>query len=62
MFFRKKEALSFNIPDVLELKQKNVSMLNKCRNFNALSFRFHSDTVMKTEKNEYRMKDNFEKL
>jgi YesN/AraC family two-component response regulator len=58
MFFEK-EVLSFHILDVLEIKQNNVSMLNKGRNFNALSFRFHSDTIMKTEKNEYHMKDNF---
>ena len=58
MFFEK-ELLSFNILDVLELKQRNISMLNRGRNFNALSFRFSSDTVLKTEKNEYRMKDNY---
>lgn len=58
MFFEK-EVLSFNILDVLELKQNNISMINKGRNFNALSFRFRSDTVIKTEKNEYYMKDNY---
>lgn len=57
MFFEK-EMLSFNILDVLEIKQKDVSMINKGRNFNALSFRFHSDAIIRTEKNEYRMKDN----
>lgn len=58
MFFEK-EILSFNILDVLEIKQKNVNMLNQGRNFNALSFRFRSDTIIRTEKNEYHMKDNF---
>ena len=58
MFFEK-EVLSFNILDVLEIKQNNVDMLNKGRNFNALSFRFCSDTILKTEKSEYRMGNNF---
>ena len=58
MFFEK-EILSFNILDVLELKQSNVSMINKGRNFNALSFRLCSDTILKTENKEYRMKDNY---
>lgn len=58
MFFEK-ETISFDILDVLEIKQKNVTTFNKGRNFDALSFRFSSDTLLKTEKNEYRMKDNF---
>ena len=58
MFFEK-EVLSFNILDVLEIKQKNRVEFNRGRNFNALSFRFCSDTILKTEKNEYHMKDNF---
>ncbi len=58
MFFEK-EILSFNILDVIELKQKNINMLNCGRNFNALSFRFHSDTVLKTKANEYNMKDGY---
>lgn len=58
MFFEK-ETLSFNILDVLELKQKNVTMFNSGRNFSALSFRYHADTVLKTKTEEYRMGDNF---
>ncbi len=58
MFFEK-EALSFNILDVLEIKQSNVSMLNQGRNYNALSFRFCSDTVLKTEQEEYHMMDHY---
>lgn len=58
MFFEN-ETLSFNILDVLKLDQENVNLINRGRNFNALSFRFRSDTVLKTEKNEYHMKDNF---
>lgn len=58
MFFEK-EILSFNILDVLELKQKNVNMLNTGRNYNALSFRFRADTYLKTKKHKYHIKDNF---
>ena len=58
MFFEK-EMISFNILDVLEIKQNNVNIFNSGRNFSALSFRFHADTVLKTEAEEYRMKDNF---
>ena len=57
MFFEK-ETLSFNILDVLELKQKNVSIFNSGRNFSALSFRYRSNTVLKTESKEYRVNDN----
>lgn len=58
MFFEK-EILSFNILDVLELKQNDVDMLNKGRNFNALSFRYNSDAVLETENERYTMKSNF---
>ncbi|MBQ7898196.1 MAG: helix-turn-helix transcriptional regulator [Clostridia bacterium] len=58
MFFEK-EILSFHILDILELEQNNISTLNTGRNFNALSFRFCADAVLKTETNEYHMKDNF---
>ena len=58
MFFEK-ETLSFNILDVLEIKQNNCSMFNSERNFNALSFRFRADAILKTDKHEYHIKDNF---
>lgn len=58
MFFNK-ESLSFKILDVIELIQKNVNMFNSERNYNALSFRVHADTYLKTETDEYHMKDNF---
>lgn len=58
MFFEK-EILSFNILDVMELKQKNVHSINRGRNFNALSFRFHADIFLKTQTDEYHMKDHF---
>ena len=57
MFFEK-ELLSFNILDVLELKQEDVNMFNCGRNFNALSFRFSSDAVLITKVKKYSMKDN----
>ena len=52
MFF-KKESLSFNILDLLELKQENITMVNSGRNFSALSFRRKADTLPKTETREY---------
>lgn len=58
MFFEK-ELLSFNILDVLELKQQDVNMYNSGRNFNALSFRFRSDAVVTTKTERYFMKDNY---
>ena len=58
MFFEK-DLLSFNILDVLELKQRDVSMFNSGRNFNALSFRFRSDAVLITKTENLSMKDNY---
>lgn len=58
MFFDQ-EAFSFNIIDVLELKQKNVDFVNSGRNFNALSFRIHSDTILKAKTTELHLRDNF---
>lgn len=57
MFFEK-EILSFHILDVLDLRQTHVSMLNRGRNFNALSFRLRSDAILKTKTKEYPMKDH----
>ena len=58
MFFEK-EMLTFTILDVLELKQGSVSIFNSGRNFSALSFRYHSDAVLETKSQKYRMSDNF---
>ena len=58
MFFEK-ETLSFNILDVLEIKQNNFNMFNSERNFNALSFRFRSDAVLTTKTETHSMKDNY---
>ena len=58
MFFEK-DLLSFNILDVLKLKQQNINMFNSGRNFNALSFRFHSDATLITKTESHSMKDNY---
>ncbi|MGM9664274.1 MAG: helix-turn-helix domain-containing protein [Eubacteriales bacterium] len=58
MFFEK-DILSFYILDVLRLEQSNVNMFNSGRNFNALSFRFKADTILKTEAEAYHLKDNY---
>jgi len=57
--FFEKDLLSFNILDVLELKQQNINMFNSGRNFNALSFRFRSDAVLITQTERHSMKDNY---
>ena len=58
MFFER-DFLSFNILDVLRLSQGNLDTYNKGRNFNAISFRFRSDTVLKTENEEHSVLDNY---
>lgn len=58
MFFEN-EVLSFHILDVIELKQKKIHKFNKGRNFHALSFRYHAETVLKTNTAEYRMGDYY---
>lgn len=58
MFFER-EFLSFNILEVLRLSQGNLDAYNKGRNFNAISFRFRSDTVLKTASEEHRVLDNY---
>ena len=58
MFFEK-ESISFNILDVLYLDQKDISVYNSGRNFNALSFRYRAETVLKTEKQKHYITDNF---
>ena len=57
MFFEN-EMISFNILDVLELKQKNVRMNNSGRNFCALSFRMKSDAVLISNEKVLKMEDN----
>lgn len=50
MFFEN-EIISFNILDVLELKQKSVRIHNSGRNFCAISFRIKSDAVLISNEN-----------
>lgn len=57
MFFEN-ENLVFNLLDVLELKQTDVSMFNKGRNFSALSFRFRADTWMRSGGEELHLREN----
>ena len=45
----KSDSISFHLMDVLELKQKNVHIVNTKRNFNALSLRLHSDAYLETK-------------
>jgi len=56
--FFENEIINFNILDVIKLNQTNINMNNTGRNFCALSFRVHSDTVLKSETNEYNLTDN----
>lgn len=58
MFFEK-ELLSVRILDVLELHQRDVTLHNKSRNFDALSFRFRADARIKTNTAEYHLTDGF---
>ena len=53
-----KESLSFHIIDVLEIKQKNIDMLNSGRNFGALSLRIRSDARLTAADKEYILGDN----
>ena len=51
------ENLSFELLDVLYLRQDTVSMFNTGRSFNALSFRIHADTHLKTETEDVHLTD-----
>lgn len=57
MFFEK-DFLTFNIIDIIELKQQNVNIFNHGRNYSALSFRLHADAILKTSKNQFNIGDN----
>lgn len=52
------ETVVFQILEVLSLDQGNINMYNHNRNFDALSFRYESDTMLKTKKNQVRLFDN----
>ena len=58
MFFEN-DSFSFDIIGVMHLNQENVNMFNSARSFNALSFRYHADTVLKTEKQKCQIGDNY---
>ena len=57
MFFEN-EHLSFNILEVSYLAQKKVNMFNSGRDFSALSYRVHADTVLRSSSSEHRLTDN----
>lgn len=57
MFFEQ-DSISFQILDVLTLNQGNVKIYNSKRNFEALSFRYESDTVIETKNRQIELKDN----
>lgn len=57
MFFEN-DSVSFNLLDVLELKQKNVNMQNTKRNFHALSYRRRAATLLKTENEVFHLTDH----
>lgn len=52
-----KDNVSFKLIDVLELKQKNVKNFNSGRNFEALSFRIDSDTIIKQGDNTFNLSE-----
>jgi AraC-like DNA-binding protein len=57
MFF-KNDNITFNILDVLELKQGKVHAHNSGRNFCALSYRIKSDAVLSNKETVLKMQDN----
>jgi len=56
--FFERDDIVFNILDVLYLNQENVNIFNSGRNFNALSFRFSAETVLKTENQECHLREH----
>lgn len=57
MFFEL-DFLNVSIFDVMRLEQGYSKTFNKDRNFDALSFRFHADTLFKTENQSVHAGDN----
>lgn len=58
MFFEK-DTIPFNILDVLYINENSATTYTSGRNFDAISFRYHADTIIKTDKNKYHLKDNY---
>lgn len=52
------DNLSVDLLDVFELKQTDINFFNIGRTFDALSFRFEADTLIKNEKEVFSLKDN----
>ena len=50
-------GLSFELLDVLYIKQDAISMFNTGRNFDAISFRIHADARIKTETQDVCLSD-----
>ena len=59
LLFFEHDTPSFHLQDVLALKQENITMHNSRRNFNALSFRFRADTVLKAGEKEFHLTDHY---
>ena len=57
MFFEK-DYISFNIVDVIHLKQKSLRTINRSRPFEALSFRLCADTYIKTKNEKIHLTNN----
>lgn len=53
------ESLLLHIVDVLELDQKEIHMVNRGRNFSAISFRFRADTVLQAGEKTYQLGDHY---
>ena len=56
--FFEQEYILFEILDILYLDQANIKMNNSNRNFDALSFRLESDTLLETDKQQIEVSDN----
>ena len=57
MFFES-EWVSFDILEVIKLERQKDHFYTNSRNFNALSFRFSANTILKTNQKEYHLQDN----
>ena len=57
MFFEQ-ENIGFIVLDVKELHQETARLYNRSRKYNALSFRYESDTVIETKNSVFHLGDN----
>lgn len=58
MFFEN-DSVGFSILSVIEIKRKNRVIDSAGRNFSALSFRIHSNSIFKDSTGEHRLEDNY---